>query len=277
MNKTIVFFNGFVYIYKIPVFENNSIRNMAFEELNNNFYTEKSVLDILKLIQWKRETKKYSFKTLPKTSILILDKSFIDRKTRFFSKKIKGINGFHYQVNSKLLLSSCFGNGAPAMVGLLEELRGLGVKNFIFIGFSGSLTDYFKENEVCIVTKSYSTTGSTIFYSSNNYFKPIKTEWFSSLDSKLNYKEAVCWSTDAPFRETPSLITRFKERGSTHVDMECAAIYAFAEFYNVNSLCVLVTADSLSEKNWKHPKNNITLNKTLSNTLKNCIKIISND
>lgn len=250
---------------------------MAFDELNNNFYTEKSVLDILKLIQWKREAKKYNFETLPKTAFLTLEKGFIDRKTRFFSKKIKGISGFHYQVNNELLLCSGFGNGAPAIVGLLEELRGLGVENFIFIGFAGSLTTDFKENEVCIVTKSYSTTGSTILYSSNDYFEPKKSEWFSNLQSKLNYKEAVCWSTDAPYRETPSLISNYKEKGSTHVDMECAAVYAFADFYKINSMCILMTADSLSETSWKLPMSIKTLNKTLSNIVKSCIKIISND
>lgn len=227
---------------------------MAFEELNTNFYTEKSVLDILQLIQWKRELKKYNFKTLPKTVILTLDKCFIDKKTRFFSKKIKGIIGFHYQVNDKLLLSTGFGNGAPAIIGLLEELRGLGVENFIFIGFAGSLDANFVEGDICVVKKAYSTTGCSALYSKNEFFETKKSDWFLNLESKFNYKKSFCWSTDAPFRETPSLINHFIEKKATHVDMESAAIYAFAEFYNLNAICILVTSDTLSETKWNLPK-----------------------
>jgi purine-nucleoside phosphorylase len=250
---------------------------MAFNELNTKFYTEKSVLDILKLIQWKKDSKKYNFEVLPKTAIITLEKSFLDNITRFFTKRIKGITGKNYQINKNILVCTSFGNGAPAIIGLLEELQGLGVENFIFIGYAGSLDANYIESDICIVKKAFSTTGCAALYSKNEFFKPKNNDWFSNLESKLNYKESICWSTDAPFRETPSLINHFIEKKATHVDMECAAIYAFAEFYNLNALCLLVTSDSLSHENWKHPKNLELLNNTIKKVLKQCINIFSNE
>ena len=250
---------------------------MAFKELNINFYTEPSVLDILELIKWKKSCNAYNFNVLPKTAIITLHKHYLDRKIRFFAKKIKGIKGKNFLLNKKTLVCAEFGNGAPAIVGLLEELRGLGVENFIFIGFAGSLNLNFKESDVCIVQKAYSTTGCASLYSKDDFFEPKKSTWFSHLETKLCYKESICWSTDAPFRETPSLINHFKEKRTTHVDMECAAIYAFAEFYKLNALCVLITADSLSENSWLPPKNNKKLANSIKNTTNHFVNLLSNE
>ena len=37
------------------------------------------------------------------------------------------------------------------------------------------------------------------------------------------------WTTDAPFRETPSAIAHCRDLGLMGVEMEAAALYAFAE------------------------------------------------
>ena len=59
---------------------------------DQNFYKEEAVLDVLKLIEWKRKRNSYNFKTLAKTAIITLSKFSLDRKTRFLSKKIRGLS-----------------------------------------------------------------------------------------------------------------------------------------------------------------------------------------
>jgi purine-nucleoside phosphorylase len=243
--------------------------------LGTNFYNEESVLDVSRLIEWKRKRNSYNFKTLPKTAIITLNDFFIDRKTRFLSKKIKGIIGSHYQINKNLLVATGFGNGASAVISLLEELRGLGVENFLFIGFAASLDASFNENKIYILKKGFSSTGCTVLYSPNDSFRPKEHNSFSNLESKLKLDSAICWSTDAPFRETQSLIDSFKEKGATHVDMESSAVYAFSEFYNLNSLCTLITADNFANSIWSPPKDLNVLNKTISSFVKKCINILS--
>lgn len=249
---------------------------MSFIELNSKFYAEKSVFDVLELIEWKRKSNKYNFKILPKTAILTLQKSFLDKRKILLSKKIKGITGKNYKISNSLLVCTSFGVGAPAITNLLEELRGLGVENFIFIGFAGRLNSHYKENEICIVKKAYSTTGCTSLYSKNEFFEPKKNHWFTNLNSTLDYKNSICWSTDGPFRETSSLLRYFIQNEASHVDMECAAIYAFAEYYDLNALCIVVSSDSLENLNWKPPSGFKSLNYSMRKVLKSCIDSIEN-
>jgi purine-nucleoside phosphorylase len=250
---------------------------MIFDKPHRTFLIENPVLNVADLVQWKRENQKYNIDKLPATAIFTLSKYSIPKKIRLFAKKIKGIKGFQYQINSEIVICSDFGNGAPAIVGVMEELRILGVENFVFIGLAGSLDSKFKENDVCIVTESFSTTGCASFYSENEKIAPKKNEWFARVQSQLIYLEASCWSTDAPYRETPSLLSQFCSKGATHVDMECAAIYAFASFYNLNAVCLLVTADSISAEHWFPPKSEKSLHKSIRKTLLDCLKISANE
>ena len=239
---------------------------------NREFYLEPSILNISDIISWKKTKNSYNFKNLPKTAILSLSCFFLSKKQQLFCKKIKGINGKNYILNNKFIYCSEFGNGAPAITGLMEELRALGVKNFIFIGFAGLLKKEVSEKKF-IVTNSFSTTGTTCFYSYKDNFKPIDGKWFQILTNQLNYKETTCWSTDVPFRETKSLVSYYIEKNVYHVDMECASIYAFAEFYNLNSLCILVSADEIVDFVWKEPINLKEINSIMKGVLKKIISI----
>ena len=46
------------------------------------------------------------------------------------------------------------------------------------------------------------------------------------------------WTTDAPFRETAEAIDAARKRGIVAVEMEAAALYAFARAANVRVLCL---------------------------------------
>ena len=47
----------------------------------------------------------------------------------------------------------------------------------------------------------------------------------------------AAWTTDAPFRETAEAITAAKDAGILAVEMEAAALYAFAAARNQPVLC----------------------------------------
>lgn len=239
---------------------------------NNNFWKEPSILNISDIVFWKKNKNSYNFENLPKTAILSISRFFLSKKQRIFCKKLKGIFGKSYILNENYIYCSEFGNGAPAITGLMEELRALGVENFIFIGFAGLLKKGFDEKEF-IVTNSFSTTGTTYFYSYKDNFKPINGKWFQFFINQLNYKETTCWSTDVPFRETKSLVSFYIKKNAHHVDMECASIYAFAEFYNLNSLCILVSADEIVDFVWKEPINLKEINSMMKGVIKKIISI----
>lgn len=237
-----------------------------------DFLNEKSVLTAFELVSWKKNQRKYNFDTLPETALLSLSANLLERKTRFFAKKTKGLSGTNFILN-KLVFCSDFGNGAAATINLMEELRALGVIHFIFVGFAGWIGKREIETGVFWASGGFSSVGVSRFYARSDYFEPRKTHWLEHLQQHLDLPETTCWSTDAPYRETPSMLADFVEKGANHVDMEVAAIYSFAQFYNLNALCLLVTADDLSSLSWQAPPDAKTLHRELCEIVDKLIKI----
>ena len=59
---------------------------------------------------------------------------------------------------------------------------------------------------------------------------------------------ATSWTTDAPYRETPSAIAAMKAQGITCVEMEAAALYAFAEAKNKNVICFAHLTNTMAQQ-----------------------------
>lgn len=62
--------------------------------------------------------------------------------------------------------------------------------------------------------------------------------------------EGGVWTTDAPFRETPEKITRFRKQGAIAVEMECTALMAIASFRDIHFAAVLTITDELFSGKW---------------------------
>ena len=237
-----------------------------FGDLNSE-----SILSIKDLIAWKRSKKSYNFDTLPELAIIGPSINLSKNQKYLQSKKIKGLLGKHRLYKSKILFSTDFGIGAPAIITLLEELLALGVKKFIFIGVAGILRSAVKEGRAYIINKAYSTVGTTFFYSTSELC-PDKV-WFKKIKTQLNLKSAIAWSTDCPFRETSELVEYHKALSCDFVDMEVAGLYAFAEFYKIPIVCILIGADDLCNGIWKSPKDISSLNTKKRELIKTLLKV----
>ncbi|HNR18959.1 MAG TPA: hypothetical protein PKN75_02190 [Bacteroidia bacterium] len=222
--------------------------------IGNEFYKEPSLLNASAIAQSKRKRGLYNFKKLPPAAILI-HKNVLSRTQLMLKPVLKGLEGNHYRLNKHYMLSTGFGNGAPAIVSLMEELRALGVRSFIFAGFAGSLLPEVKTGEAYFVKEAIASVGCAAFYSPQQKIKESANLIHYHLIEMLQLKETVCCSTDAPYRETTSLIDNYRQQGAMHVDMECAAIYAFSQFYNIKAMCILLTADSFNDNKWQMPSN----------------------
>lgn len=221
---------------------------------NPGFYEEASFLNVKAIVKWKREKKYYNFEGLPKTAILVVNPKLIRTLSKPFSKKIKGIPGTGRLLSSSLLLCSSQGSGAPGALVLLEELRVLGVENIIFIGSAGIIGQGILEQQAFVTSKAFSTVGSSFFYAKEDVVEPKDSNWYQKINEHLNLPSCTSWSTDCPYRETPSLIAKFKRLNAQLVDMESAAVYAFCNFHKLNAVCLLIAADSLLQKTWEPPK-----------------------
>lgn len=222
-----------------------------------SFFCEKesSLVQPEKLVEWKKQHKKYNFDSLPNTAIISVFPLKKDSLTFFKTKRVKGIKGKNFLINKQqLLLATECGYGAPYIVNLCEELRVLGVSNFIFIGLAGAISSNIKEGELLYVNKVFSGVGSSYYYKNNEVFLYNNYGILEEIINQLKISPVTCWSTDAPFRETLSLKDDYVNQGAEIVEMETAAVYAFADFYKLSALCLMIISDVIEEE-WHPPVN----------------------
>ena len=60
------------------------------------------------------------------------------------------------------------------------------------------------------------------------------------------------WTTDALYRETPSMIQRRREEGCITVEMETAAFFAISKYYNLPLAQLLYAGDDVSGTTWEN-------------------------
>ena len=64
----------------------------------------------------------------------------------------------------------------------------------------------------------------------------------------LPWSPAKSWTTDAPYRETPSALDAMKEAGVSCVEMEAAALYAFAERKEKDLICFAHLTNTMAQE-----------------------------
>ena len=62
----------------------------------------------------------------------------------------------------------------------------------------------------------------------------------------MNVVIGSSWTTDAPFRETEEAIAAARSKGILAVEMEAAALYAFARATNKNVLCLAHVTNTMA-------------------------------
>jgi len=125
--------------------------------------------------------------------------------------------------------------GAPFAVLIAEQLFAAGCELLISITSAGQLTDKLGHPPYFVMIESAWRDEGT----SHHYLPPAD---IVAMDPKLlgrmqrafapescRVHSGSAWTTDAPFRETASAIAHFRAQGALAVEMEAAALYAFAE------------------------------------------------
>lgn len=125
--------------------------------------------------------------------------------------------------------------GAPAVIGLLEELKVVGFKQFILFGTCGVLDENLPSNRLIVPTAGVRDEGLSYHYapaSDEMAYSEEQLERFRALldGLALPYIATKTWTTDAFFRETPDKVRRRKAMGCQVVDMEWTAVCAWARF-----------------------------------------------
>lgn len=124
--------------------------------------------------------------------------------------------------------------GAPFAALVAEELFASGCELLIHVTSSGQILPTRQPPFFILVDKALRDEGTSYHYLPPSEFSHLNPELLSLFDGACGeidtpvYRGAT-WTTDAPFRETQTAIAHAQARGILAVEMEVAALYAFAQ------------------------------------------------
>jgi uridine phosphorylase len=147
------------------------------------------------------------------------------------------------------------GVGAPLAAGLLEEVIAFGCKKFVVIGGAGVLEKELTVGRLILVTGALRDEGVSYHYLEPGREIQTHPAALQALRSTLEarrvpFVSGKTWTTDAPYRETPSMIDARRAEGCLTVEMESASLLAVAQFRKVLLGQVLYAGDDLSGDAW---------------------------
>ena len=132
--------------------------------------------------------------------------------------------------------------GAPFAVLVAEELFESGCKLLLSVTSAGQILPVQKPPYFIVITRALRDEGTSYHYrepakysTANGSLVRIAKDALSR--SGIALRSGASWTTDAPFRETSRAIAAAKRAGILAVEMEAAALYAFAAARKRPVLC----------------------------------------
>jgi uridine phosphorylase len=142
--------------------------------------------------------------------------------------------------------------GSPYAVLVAEQLFVSGCKLLISITSAGIISQPDNNKRFALITSAIRDEGTSYHYLPPDKPATISQHLLNILNSKEEnpdcpYFNCTSWTTDAPYRETPSAILEMKSKNITCVEMEASALYALAEAKQYNILCFAHLTNSMAQ------------------------------
>src|SRR3954468_3265049 len=142
--------------------------------------------------------------------------------------------------------------GAPFAVLIAEELFASGCRLLISLTSAGQITPAGQTPYFVIIDRALRDEGTSYHYAAPSEYAEAEPRLVAMAAEALRSKglHAVVgssWTTDAPFRETAEAIEAARAKGALAVEMEAAALYAFAASAKVQVLCLAHVTNSMGQ------------------------------
>lgn len=132
--------------------------------------------------------------------------------------------------------------GASFAVLVAEELFASGCELLISVTSSGQIAQVQEPPYFILIEKALRDEGTSYHYLPPSEFSHIPANLLPVLgETRKSLDGVLCgsvWTTDAPFRETQAAIDQHQSAGILAVEMEAAALYAFAQARQKPVICV---------------------------------------
>ena len=141
--------------------------------------------------------------------------------------------------------------GAPYAVLVAEELHASGCDLIVSVTSAGRVLPLGNPPYFVVIERAWRDEGTSLHYVPPSEWAYLRTELVSLLESAFEgLTEPVrlgrSWTTDAPFRETQSAIAQAKRAGIHAVEMEAAALYAYATAQHRDIVCIAHVTNTMA-------------------------------
>ena len=143
--------------------------------------------------------------------------------------------------------------GASYAVLVAEQLFVSGCQSLISITSAGIITPPSNNKRFALITESIRDEGTSYHYLPEGQASTISQALLQKLNkytSNANcpWFPAKSWTTDAPYRETTLAISAMEKENVCCVEMEAAALYAFAHAKNKQVICFAHLTNTMAQE-----------------------------
>jgi uridine phosphorylase len=142
--------------------------------------------------------------------------------------------------------------GAPFAVLVAEQLFASGCRLLISITSAGQITEIGPPPYFIAIDRALRDEGTSYHYLPPGEFADADPALIARAEQSvraagLAVHRGPTWTTDAPFRETAEAISAARARGALAVEMEAAALYAFAAARNRPVICYAHVTNTMGQ------------------------------
>lgn len=142
--------------------------------------------------------------------------------------------------------------GASYAVLIAEELFACGCRHLISLTSAGQIIAAGPPPYFVIIDRALRDEGTSYHYAEPAEFAEADASLVAAAVNAVNglpiaVHVGASWTTDAPFRETAEAVENARGRGILAVEMEAAALYAFARFHGVRVLCLAHVTNTMGQ------------------------------
>lgn len=142
--------------------------------------------------------------------------------------------------------------GGPFAVLLAEQLFASGCRLLVSIASAGQITEIGPPPYYVLVERALRDEGTSHHYLPPSRYSDAEPMLIARATQALTaagcrFHRGAVWTTDAPFRETQTTITARRDEGILAVEMEAAALYAFAAARACPVVCLAHVTNQMAQ------------------------------
>jgi uridine phosphorylase len=226
--------------------------------LDNKKPVSPSIFRPAALMRAARRQKGLAYVEVPRMCILDPDGDIVRRLRRTGNARpFKGWPCYHSELDEITIAGHTTGIvgcavGAPFAVLIAEQLFASGCRFLLSLTSAGQISAAACPPYFVIIDRALRDEGTSYHYAPPSDYSEADASLIEMASAALRDKNIPAvvgssWTTDAPFRETAEAIAAARSRGLLAVEMEAAALYAFAHIAGVPVLCIAAVTNVMGQ------------------------------